>query len=129
MSPDKEEKFDLMLGRALQKHTVPVPPDFTDKVLSRITAAQEQKVLARVILQQRLALAASITIAAAVITLMLVFPETATAFSATIKDLRYIITTQSVPALKSQWQLLSSIAVAAVAVLLSNYDLRLAGNH
>lgn len=129
MSENKEEKFDLMLGRALQKHTESVPPDFTDKVLSRITAVQEQKVLARVILQQRLALAASITVAAAVITLLLVFPETAAAFSTSIKDLRYFITTQSVPALKSQWQLLSSIAVAAVAVLLSNYDLRLAGNH
>jgi len=53
-------QFDKVLGQALRTHSEPVPADFTDKVLRRIRAAEERKILARVVLQERLALAGCI---------------------------------------------------------------------
>ena len=66
------ENFDERLRQALQAYSVPTDSDFTRKISSRIRKAQEQKILARVIIQERLALGVCIglfiiTIAAAVI--------------------------------------------------------------
>ncbi|MHC4682050.1 MAG: hypothetical protein ACYTEK_25575 [Planctomycetota bacterium] len=67
-----ERNFDRMLGRALRSSSEPVPADFTPKTLKRITEAQERRILARVVLQERLALAGCIAlVAAAALTPML----------------------------------------------------------
>ncbi len=46
-----------MLGRTLRSFSPGVPADFTETMLRRIGQAEEQKILARVVLQERLALA------------------------------------------------------------------------
>ena len=71
--PNKD-KFDQMLGRALQRHSEPVPADFTEKMLRRIEEAEERQVLARVVLQERLALAGSIILGIAAIVVVVFFP-------------------------------------------------------
>ena len=53
MSVDKEKQFDEMLGRALRQHSEAVPADFTERMLRQIDSAEEQRILARVVLQER----------------------------------------------------------------------------
>ena len=69
-----EDKFDQMLGRALQRHSEPVPADFTERMLRQIKEAQEQRILARVVLQERLALAGCVVLGAAAIVAVVSFP-------------------------------------------------------
>ena len=69
-----EDKFDQMLGRALRRHSEPVPADFTERMLRRIEEAEERQVLARVVLQERLALAGSIILGIAAIVVVVFFP-------------------------------------------------------
>jgi len=79
MPPDKlnEENFDHMLSQALQRHEEPVPPAFTDMMLRRVKQAEQQRILAHVVLQERLALAACIALASAIIIVAVAFPGTA----------------------------------------------------
>jgi hypothetical protein len=83
-SKSNEDKFDEMLGRALRRHSEPVPADFTGRMLRRIEEADEQKVLARVVLQERLALVGSIILGAAAIVVAVFFPGTVTGFFGSI---------------------------------------------
>jgi len=69
------DKFDRMLLQALQRHSEPVPAGFTTMVLRQVRETQEQRILARVVLQERLALAACITLAAFAVLVAAVFPE------------------------------------------------------
>lgn len=79
MSADKlnKEKLDEMLGHALRKHTEQVPADFTDKMLRQIRESQEQKILARVVLEERLALAGCIVLVIIAIAAPVVLPSIA----------------------------------------------------
>ncbi len=69
-----EDKFDRMLARALQKHSEPVPADFTERMMTTIKEAEQQRVLAGVVLQERLALAASIVLGVAAVVAVIFFP-------------------------------------------------------
>ena len=73
-SKPADDRFDEMLGRALRRHSEPVPPDFTDKMLAQIRASDQRRILAQTIRRGRLALAASIVVAAAAIVAIVVFP-------------------------------------------------------
>jgi hypothetical protein len=55
-----EDRFDRMLAQALQRHSEPAPADFTERMLTAIKQAEQQRILAAVVLQQRLALAATV---------------------------------------------------------------------
>jgi len=79
MSTDKlaQDRFDQMLGQALKRHCEPVPGDFTNRMLRQIKEAQQQRILAMVILQQRLALAACFVFGGIVIVAATVFPDIA----------------------------------------------------
>jgi hypothetical protein len=74
-----KDNFDEILARSLKRHSEPVPSDFTERMMSRVKEAQEQRILARVVLQERLALAGSIMLGAAVIILAIVFSGPITA--------------------------------------------------
>ena len=79
MPADKlnEDKFDEVLGRALRGHTEPVPDDFTDRMLRQIKEAEERRILARVVLQERVALAGCIVLGIMAIVAVAVFPSVA----------------------------------------------------
>jgi hypothetical protein len=70
-----EDKFDGMLGRALRSSSEPVPADFTERMLKRIRQAEEQEILARVVLQERLALAGCILAGVAAVVTVVYFPD------------------------------------------------------
>ena len=70
-----EHNFDRILGRALRSSSQPVPGDFTERMLERIRRAQEQRILARVVLQERLALTGCIVLVVAALAAVAVFPD------------------------------------------------------
>ncbi len=80
MSVDKEEKFDRMLCRALQGHSEAVPADFTDRMLRQIKEAADRRILERVVLEERLALAGCIVLGIMAIVAAVVFPSVAVSF-------------------------------------------------
>ena len=83
MSKDKEEKdirlssveaFDKRLSQALQGHSEPVPADFTDRMLRQIDSAENRRILARVVMEERLTLAGCIVLGIMAIVAVVVFP-------------------------------------------------------
>jgi hypothetical protein len=121
MSTDKlnEEKFDEMLRRTLRASSQPSPVDFTDRVLKQLRAVEEQKILARVVWQERLALAGCIAVAIAGIAAAVIFAAIDGGFTPTVQLLIYQ-TGLAIKTFSSQWQL---YAFCAGVFVLTGYSL------
>ncbi len=131
---NKDNKFDEMLGRTLRRPSQAVPADFTQRMLSQIRQAEEKKILARVVLQERLALAGCFALGAAAIIAMAVFPDTITGiFNSIVGSFTErggaLVNRipQSIKTVQDQWQLYSVLAVMAGFAVYSILDL-LAGD-
>jgi len=114
MSTDKlaENKFNEMLGQALRGHSEPLPADFTNRMLRQLREAQEQKILARIVLQERLALAGCIIFGSVAIIAATVFPDIATAVFRSIVvsvtqqgEVLVDRIPQTIKAFRGEWQL------------------------
>ena len=105
MSADRlnEDRLDEMLGRALRRHSEPVPDDFTDRMLRQIRQAEEQRILARVVLQERLALAGCIVLGVIAIVAAVVLPTMAAGLTRLVEVFVNKIT-ETVKAVGSDWQ-------------------------
>ncbi len=131
---NKDDKFDEMLGRTLRLSSQAVPADFTRRMLGQIRQAEEQKILARVVLQERLALAGCFALGAAAIIALVAFPDNITAvfnsivgsFTAQSGTLVSRIP-QSIETVRDQWQLYAVFAAMAGFAVYSLVDL-LAGD-
>lgn len=129
-----DDKFDKMLGRTLRSFSEPVPTDFTETMLRRIRQAEEQKILARVILQERLALAGCIVFGAAAIVAVAAFPDT---IAAVFQSVAGSFTErggalvdripQTIETVRGQWQFYTVFAAMAGFAVYSLVDL-LAGD-
>jgi len=108
MSTDKENKFDEMLGRALRRHSEPVPADFTERILGQIEEAEKRRILAWVVMEERLALAGCVVLGVIVIVVTAVFPEIAGIFTrqagAFIDKITQTIGAVSIEAVSFEWQ-------------------------
>ncbi len=131
---NKDDKFDEMLGQTLRRSSQAVPADFTQRMLSQIRQAEEQKILARVVLQERLALAGCFALGAAAIIAIAVFPDTITAvFHSIVGSYTTQSTTlvnripQSINTVRNQWQFFTVLAALAGFAVYSLLDL-LTGN-
>ncbi len=89
-----EDSFGKMLKGALRAHVEPVRSDFAEKVLKQVQAVDEQKILAKVVLQERLALAACIIVPAAAAVVIFAFPQVPAATLAGLKSMFYGIAKQ-----------------------------------
>jgi hypothetical protein len=74
MSVIKKDEFDIMLSGALQGRSEPVPADFTDRISRQIREVEERKILARIVMQERLALTGCIALGIMVIVTVVLFP-------------------------------------------------------
>jgi hypothetical protein len=119
MSAHKEEKFDSMLYQALRKHSEPIPAGFTDRMLRQIREAEEQKILACVIMEERLALAGCIVLGIMAIVVMAVFPGVAVGFKELVAASIYKIT-RTMETVRYDWQ---SYAVLAGVLGFAVYSL------
>jgi hypothetical protein len=117
MSIDKlnEEKFDKMLRWTLQASSQPSPAYFTDRVLKQVRAVEEQKILARVVWQERLALAGCIAVAIAGIAAAVKFAAIDGGFTPTVQLLIYQ-TALAVKTFSSQWHLYAFCAGVFVLI-------------
>ena len=106
MSVDKlnQDKLDEMLRRTFRASSQPSPADFTEKVLKQVRAAEEQRILARVVWQERLALAGCIAVAIAGVAAAAIFAAIDGGFTPTVQLLIYNIGL-SIKTFGSQWQL------------------------
>jgi len=127
---NKDDKFDEMLGRTLRSSSQAVPADFTQRMLKQIRQAEEQKILARVVLQERLALAGCFALGAAAIIAMAVFSDTITAvFHSIVGSYTTQSTTivsrilGSINTVRDQWQLCIFLASMAGFAVYSLVDL------
>jgi len=129
-----DDKFDEMLGRALRSSSGPVPADFSERMLRRIRRAEEQKILTRVVLQERLALAGCILFGAVAIVVVVAFPGAIAAFfqsaagSFTQRGGALVDRIpQTIETVRGQWQLYTVLAAMAGFAVYSLVDL-LAGD-
>jgi hypothetical protein len=106
-----EDRFDRLLAGALQKHSEPVPADFTERMLSAIQQAQHQRILAGIAFQQRLALAASIVLGACAVLAAVFFPAATTEVFRSITgsvmeraDMWFGKIPQTIETIRNQWQ-------------------------
>ena len=111
MSTNKlnNDEFDEMLGKALRQHSEPVSADFTERMSKQIREAEERKILARVILQERLALAGCIVLGVITVVIAAVFPNIAVSFTEQIGNLTDKIS-QIIETISNQWRFYAVLA-------------------
>ncbi len=123
MSADKlQGQFDGRLRRALQKYKEPVPADFTQQVLRQINEAEQQRILARLVLQERLALAVSIACGIIAVAATALFPS----FVGSL--VKYVVAFvgeigQAVEAVRYEWQFYTVFAGVLAFAAYSLVDL------
>jgi len=106
-----EDRFDRFLAGALQKHSEPVPAGFTERMLSTIQQTEHQRILAGIVFQQRLALAASIVLGACAVLAAVFFPAATTEVFRSITGsameragMWFGKIPQTIEAIRNQWQ-------------------------
>lgn len=125
-----QHEFDRVLGQALRRHCEPVSPDFTHTTLRRIRQAEEQRVLARIVLQQKLALAGCI----ALVGIAILVPLTFGRFAATaVRSIAARVTEQggafadgipqAINAFGGDWQFYTVLAAVSVFAIYSLVEL------
>jgi len=127
-----EDKFDEILGQSLRRHSEPVPAGFTERMLSQIEEAEQKEILARVIWQERLALAGCIVFGALAAIGVTVFPGRiagvlqgiATGFTerggAVVDGIGQAISIETV---RSEWQLYAILALVLGFAVFSLVDM------
>jgi hypothetical protein len=127
-----EDKFDLMLARALQRHSEPTPADFAERMMTAIEQAEQQRILAAVVLQQRLALAATVLFGVITIIAVVLFPAAIAGVFRTITGAVGEQTNmwldripQAVETVRSRWQFYTVLAAVFGFAVYSLMDLLL----
>ena len=115
-----EDRFDRMLAEALRRHSEPTPLDFTKRMLTAIKQAEQQRILAGVVLQQRLALAATILLGVVTIISVVFFPAAIAVVFRTITgavgeqtSMWFDRVPQVVETVRSQWQFYTVLAAVS----------------
>ena len=118
-----EDNFDKTLAKALKSHTGPVPYNFTEQVLEQIRREHEQKVLARVVLQERLALAGCIVLGVIMIVVRVTSADVAVDFTELMRT-SINKANETAALIISQWQSIAAFMVAMGFILYSFIRLR-----
>jgi hypothetical protein len=122
MSAEKREKFDKILYQALKRHSEPVPADFAGRMLRQIREAENRRILARVVMEERLALAGCIVLGIMAIVAVVVFPSIAVSFKE-LAGTSVDKITQAIRAIRYEWQLYTVLAGVFGFVICSLVDL------
>ncbi len=118
-----EDRFDKMLKGALRARSEPVRSDFTNHVLKQVQALDEQKILAKVILQERLALATCITVPLAATAAIFAYPQILTTAWTGLQSLFYGIAKQFALMTQHDWQFCVALVAVAGFAAYSVFDL------
>jgi hypothetical protein len=114
--PNYEDAFDKMLRCGLKKHTEPDRPDFKERLLRQIETRRQQKILAEIVFEERLALAGCIILPLAAVAVFLFFPEIPHAVSSWTQNL-FTISRQTISDYVPKIQLWHAfIIIAGIAI-------------
>jgi len=122
-----DSRFDEMLKKNLKQHREPIRRDFTQELLLRIQKLEQQKALAKVILQERLSLAAFIFLPLATVILIFAFPNMVIESTRQMTIL-YSLIIELVKMSMNHWQLCVYYAMATAAIIYAFYEAILADN-
>ena len=122
------DKFGKMLSNALHEHKEPVRPGFTDKVLTKIDALENIRILKAVVLRERLSLAACIAVFLAMVSCILTYSKVITAnLSQLAQGLNSAIALAGT-GIEQNWQIYLVVVGVIVFALYGSYDLFFAKN-
>ena len=117
--------FDALLMAGLQNHAVNVPPDFAQKLFTRVQRQDYAAALASIKMKERLLLATMILLPLALVAVILFMPQQAMMqLTVSIADICHSFLAKPASALR-QWLI---ITVAAVLLLYGLFDCFLAEN-
>ncbi len=122
------DRFEKMLTNALHEHKEPIRPGFTDKVLTKIDALQEQRILKAVVFRERLALTACIVIFLAMVGCILAFSRVITANLSQLAQGLNTAVARAGTGIQQNWQILLVVIGVIGFMLYSSYDLFFAKN-
>ena len=117
-----EDKFDGLLSKRLKQKKISVRPGFSGEVVRKLQIMEERRLLAKVVLQERLALAGCIVLTAAVLFIVIAFGSDLvggmSAVFSSAREFSGYAGTGLVESIKTQWELwVTSIA----AIMLAGY--------
>ncbi|MDD5011425.1 MAG: hypothetical protein PHQ00_04810 [Phycisphaerae bacterium] len=124
MLPENERKFDEILKKNLKKHRELVRDDFAKELLTKIQIIEQQNAIRKVVLQEKISLAAFILLPLSVIALMFAFPDIVMGTGRLLTESPQLMI-QAVIALSKQWQLLAYCASALLACSYGAYEILL----
>ncbi len=111
--------FDALLRAGLKNHTINVPPDFAQKLLTRVQRQEYAAALAAIKMKERLLLATMILLPLALAAVVLFIPQQVmTQLTISIADICHNFLAKPASALR-QWLV---IAVAAALLLYGLFD-------
>lgn len=122
-----ERRFDAMLKKALKEYHEPARQEFVQRLMDKVQIIEQQKVLKKVIWQERILLAACILLPVAAVILGLVFPNLLL-LSLQLPGIVYLLLSQAAANMARQWQLWMGYAMAMVAMIYAAYEILLADN-
>jgi hypothetical protein len=122
-----EQKFDYMLKTALKGLQETVRPEFSEKLIAKIRTIEQQNILRKVILQERLLLAGLILFPIAAITIIFAYPAIVLIPVRLFVEL-IPIAGKGVDKLVEQWRLWACYLTAAAAAIYATYETLLKDN-
>jgi hypothetical protein len=127
MRADRLNNLDENLRRTLKSHSEAAPPDFTDRVVNQIRESEEKRILASVVLQERLALAGAVILAVMMIIAAVALPAIAGRLTQHAETFAHT-TSRALEALSSQWRLCTAFTAAFVLAVYCLVDSLLTDN-
>ncbi len=111
------DNFDGLLAGTLQKHTEPLRPGFTDKILKQIDTLEQQKLLAKIIMQERIALAGCVMLAISFVSTLIFFGKDFVGILT-----KALQTAQNTAVPSPDWEMILVISVTIVSVIYAFSD-------
>jgi len=127
MTTDRPNSLDEHLRSTLKSHSEAAPPDFTDSVLNQIRLSEEKRILARVVLQERLALAGAVILAVMMIIAAVALPAIAGRLTQHAETFAQAAS-RALETLSSQWRICAALLAAFVLAVYCLLDSLLTDN-
>ncbi|MHB0946672.1 MAG: hypothetical protein ACYC3B_05840 [Sedimentisphaerales bacterium] len=130
MQPENKqnEQFDIMLKKALKNHQETIRPEFSEKLIAKIRTIEQQNILQKVILQERLLLAGLILFPIAAITIIFAYPAAAIEPMRLLTKMYPQVVNHVIANFAGQWRLWGCYVIAAIAVIYAAYEQLIADN-
>jgi uncharacterized membrane protein len=119
---NSEARFDEMLKTELKKHRELIRDDFAQELLAKVEKIEQQKAIQKVVVQERLSLAAFIILPLIIIGAMIMFPSLIVNSGQIISKMYYVIG-QSMHIITAKWQLFSYYCLVFLACLYTFYQM------